>query len=945
MPVRIRTFIAYLGFAGCLAGPAYAGQPSFIENKGQWDSQAKFLAQTEHMNFWVTSGGPVFDFLKSGKSLEDHQVVRMDIVDTKGSKVLGFDQRAGVYNYLIGQKSHWVTGVHSYAQTTALDPLSGVSVRYTIDQGAPRYDLIVKPGVDPSKVALKIRGADEVKVLDNGDLLLKTKLGDVEERGLVAYQGEGAYRTQVACRMALDGDALSFDVGAYDAEKPLVIDPMTVTYIGGTEDTVNGVAIDIWGNVYVTGHAGADQYPTTTGAYQRTRTGTPAFVTKLTADLSGLVYSTYIGGNGLDTGLAIGVDGSGNAYIGGSTTSTNFPTTANAMATSGNYVVTKLNAKGNGLGYSTYYFGSLSTVGVDSMGEAVIGGNAGNVPVTAGSYQMSPGGSSCAYLAKFSASGSSFVYATYIGGPGAYLQSNVVNAPGDSRALVTVNGFFDAPDLDSTGAVLLSDSYDPTSNYVAAVNGAGNFVGADGKGDTPTEDVWNGQYEYGPPPQTWISSTPPYVTEVNGVPLGGSGGFEGSTEIFEDAAGNAYDCGQTQSSDFPVTSDAALSSAPGTTTFTDWYNATFEAWYAIFGNYPVELQSPPQTLQNPDENGASTSGFFTEISPSGHVLYSTFVPNQISGFAANGTGEVAVIGSGWPASENAYKSSGQAAIGLITNGAVSPTLSLASSSVTGGVSTSGSINFSNPLYADTSIGLSASNGYAQVPSYVVAMHGSASQSFTITTSGVTATTQVVISAGPLSRTLTINPASLYSLTLSPSSVVGGGNTQGIVEFSGKVGASRIVTVSSANPALVQVPSEMAVDSQTSHASFNITTKPVSATTPVQISISQNGVTQMATLTLKLPAISSLTAVPSSVKGGGKVDGIIYIASAAGPQGDNVTITASSGSVSVPLTVPIPAGKNYAVFTITTKPVTAQVQVTITATMGASVQRGTLTLTP
>jgi len=136
------------------------------------------------------------------------------------------------------------------------------------------------------------------------------------------------------------------------------------TYLGGTWDAEgSGIAIDGSGNAYVTGEAGSG-FSTTPGGYQTTLGGeSNAFVTKLNVSGSGLVYSTFLGGSGTDPGYGIAVDSNGNAYITGSTAS-GFPTTPGAYQTTfgeGNYdaFVSKLNANGSGLVYSTYLSGSL----------------------------------------------------------------------------------------------------------------------------------------------------------------------------------------------------------------------------------------------------------------------------------------------------------------------------------------------------------------------------------------------------------------------------------------------------------------------------------------------------------------------------------------------------------------------------------------------------------
>ena len=191
-----------------------------------------------------------------------------------------------------------------------------------------------------------------------------------------------------------------------------------------------GIAVDGSGNAYVTGQTQSSNFPTTTGAYQTSLGGGDcnAFMTELNASGTALVYSTYLGGNSEDYGTGIAVDGSGNAYVTGYTTSSNFPTTTGAYQTSfgggdGNAFVTKLNASGTALVYSTYLGGNSSDVGygiaVDGSGNAYVTGVTGssNFPTTTGAYQTSLGGGyGNAFVTKLNASGTALVYSTYLGG-------------------------------------------------------------------------------------------------------------------------------------------------------------------------------------------------------------------------------------------------------------------------------------------------------------------------------------------------------------------------------------------------------------------------------------------------------------------------------------------------------------------------------------------------
>ena len=201
---------------------------------------------------------------------------------------------------------------------------------------------------------------------------------------------------------------------------------------GGGNDTANGIAIDSIGNAYVTGQTGgfAPLYPTTPGAFQRTlNSSSNVFVTKLNASGSALIYSTFIGGSGIDFGNGIAIDPTGNAYLTGSTSSVDFPTTPGAFQTTNqsnvgfsDVFVTKLNAGGSALIYSTYIGGVLNDIGngvaIDSTGNAYVTGSTASpaYPTTAGAFQTTRSGSQDVFFTKLNAGGSALIYSTYVGG-------------------------------------------------------------------------------------------------------------------------------------------------------------------------------------------------------------------------------------------------------------------------------------------------------------------------------------------------------------------------------------------------------------------------------------------------------------------------------------------------------------------------------------------------
>jgi hypothetical protein len=465
-------------------------------------------------------------------------VLRMKLVGADASAAVeGADELAGKVNYFKGDDpKQWRTDIQTYKRVRYNEVYPGIDVVYYGNQKQLEYDFVVAPGRDARAVSLQFEGADKVEVDAGGDLLLTLADAVIRQPKPVVYQEvAGARRTvEGAYAVGVDG-RVGFALGEYDATLPLVIDPILVysTYRGGSgSDEGNDIAVDPSGNVYVCGNTNSTNFPTA-NAYQATFGGAnfvggrDGFVTKLDATGTVLIYSTYLGGSGDDRCNKIAADASGNAYIGGETTSTNFPT-ANAYQTTfggglSDAYVTKLNATGSNLVFSTYLGGTIFDAGhaiaLDSSANVYVTGRttSSNFPVLSAvqaAYSGGPGAD--AFVTKFNSAGDALVYSTYIGGNG----GNGFDA-----------GFSIA--VDALGSASLtgqtSSTNFPTANAVQATFGGG----------TPDGDVF--VTKLNPAGDAYVYST--YLGDAeNDI------GFE----IALDSSGNAYVTGVTRSDDFPT---------------------------------------------------------------------------------------------------------------------------------------------------------------------------------------------------------------------------------------------------------------------------------------------------------------------------------------------------------------------------------------------------------
>jgi hypothetical protein len=511
----------------------------FVENHGQLPESVGYTLEGADKTLYFTPEGVTFALVRDGGRWS----LKLDFIDANPDvKPRGGTRDEAVFSYFQGRPENWHVGAPAWRGIVYEDLWPGIDLAYNGTVNRLKYEFVVAPGADPGRIRLAYRGATGLRTRADGSLEVATAVGALSDAPPVAYQTIDGTRREVAVSYDIEpaGEgsfAYGFDLGDYDRDHPLIVDPEMLIYCGyiggaGFEDGAH-IAVDAEGCAYVTGttdSSSAVSFPVTVGPDLTFNGGNvDAYVAKVNASGTGLVYCGYIGGAGDDYGSGIAVDAAGNAYVAGATRSdeSTFPVVVGPDLTHGGTTaydafVAKVNPTGTALVYCGYIGGAAEDpahgIAVDSAGSAyVVGGTASDAatfPVLVGP-SLSLAGNWDAFVAKVQPSGAGLVYCGYIGG-----------VDGESASEVVV-------DAEGCAYVVGRAESDETTFPVA--------VGPD---LTYGGGVWDG-----------------FVAKVNAAGSAlvycgytGGAGTDDAYDIAVDAQGRAYVAGQTTSdpSTFPV---------------------------------------------------------------------------------------------------------------------------------------------------------------------------------------------------------------------------------------------------------------------------------------------------------------------------------------------------------------------------------------------------------
>jgi hypothetical protein len=689
-----------------LAAPAHGGKAppvpladklvglplDFVENRGQWSPELKFVGR---------KGSMAAGFEKNAVSLrvnahERSAALRLVFENASpAADLIGEHKRAGTYNYFIGNDpERWQSNVAAFASVLYRGVYEGIDIRVREENGRFEYDVIVAPHADLSRVVIRAEGAERIEIAEDGSLILC--VGDEPLRQTAPTTWEelpDGTKRPIACRFRkINEQHYGFETPGRDPHLPLVIDPGLewATYVGGAaNEAVRGMELarDGSGDVIITGQTYSPDFPHTNGRHSPV--GMTPYVLRMNSSGSALVYSTFFGGSFNHGVMDLAVDAQSQPIVVGDTNSLDFPVTPGAYDTipgdgfHGDYdaFVIKFNNTGSAVVFGTYLAGQPGSanadaawvVGLDPAGNVIVGGKTTSetFPTTPGAYDRSAnvfvennGGLEQRsihdiFLSRLTPDGSQLTYSTFFGGQGV---DEVFNMGIDSQGVITITGkTYQFQAFDVNGNEIPQGTPMPTTPgaFDTTYNGAGDAYIArfklDGAGAADLK----------------------YAS------------FVGGRQYVEAGAGLALNpaneqevtiTGFTRSGDFPTTAGAWLRTHPspidGSIAFVTRFNfasptngslvwstlfgsvggysaeatVTDEAGTAIFGG-AAGATNPPTTERAYDRlpvkfgeydrsGSAHTNAYAARLSADGtQLIYSTL----LGGSAGEGIGEMALV--------------------------------------------------------------------------------------------------------------------------------------------------------------------------------------------------------------------------------------------------------------------------------------------------------------
>jgi len=415
-----------------------ASTEGYLLNVGQWPGSVVALGRQGDMRAWVEATGATIAL--SGRTPEGEPTVDWVRITLEGCEASNqFEPRdalPGEHHFFLGSNPRrWRTGVRAYKTLHAQEVIPGVDITWLTRDGRLAFDFVVKDAPNVAPLRLRIDGAEVLKTAPDGALAIGTRLGQLRLSPLVSWWEASDGRRQPAeCRYRiLDAGRVVIEFPKDSLARRLVIDPALEwsSYLGGAAagEAIERVAFGPDGTLFVTGESGSFDYPVTPGAWDTSHAGgTLGADIVLTKFSNGaLVFSTFIGGGQNEFVYGLDINAAGEVFLGGWTSSSDYPTTPGAFSTRWNFsegFVTKLSASGSALAYSTFVGGnsndSIGALKHLADGTVILSGTtlSHDFPVSPDAFDTVGGSGpfADAFVARLSADGSRLLRSTFLGG-------------------------------------------------------------------------------------------------------------------------------------------------------------------------------------------------------------------------------------------------------------------------------------------------------------------------------------------------------------------------------------------------------------------------------------------------------------------------------------------------------------------------------------------------
>ncbi len=619
---------------------AHSMYHSMIENKGQWNDQILFQSKFDGGNLWIQQNKFVFHLRDFSEIEESHgnfkfkgePTIKQTVLHCNflGSNNVTEIEKLGPtpsnYNYFLGNdESKWASYVRGYSEVILRDYYDGIHMKLIENELDMKYEFHVQPQIDPNQIQLEYVGHEKISIDKNGNLRLRTELGEVIENKPFAYQIKNGRIVEIACKFVVTNNVVTFDLEEYDENIELIIDPILVfaTYAGSVTDNFGMTATYASdGSAYSGGVVYGNAYPTPDNlAYDITSNFTVAnvggsvttdvFLTKYSADGTNMIWTTFIGGgndnSGTETVHSLIADSLDNLYCYGATSSTDFPMQGGAQILHAGGTA-NLNITFNGVNFGTQgtdiYVAKISANGQNLLGSTFLGGS-GNDGVNYDPAAL-PYNNVGAYSGLRTNYGDQFRGEVMLDAAGNCIVASCTrsidfpttnpfqssNAGGQDGVVFKLNS--------SLSTVLWSSYYGGTADdacYSVKVDTNQNivFAGGTNSNDLPNTSGWQPIYNGG--------STDGFVAKVsgdgqsfNGASYIGTSNYDQAFFVEIDRNNNIFLVGQSAGGTFPVTN--ANYSNPGSSQFIVKlpYDLSAPLNSTVFGNGNANINISPSAF-------------------------------------------------------------------------------------------------------------------------------------------------------------------------------------------------------------------------------------------------------------------------------------------------------------------------------------------------------------